>query len=394
MCVPDRAGGNPVSLGALCAPGSPTEGSILPVQRMPLYTWAVRPALFALDAERAHNLTLAALRRPFVVRTLRALVAPRADPRLDQRVLGLTFRHPVGLAAGLDKHGTAAAAWAALGFAFVEIGTVTPQPQAGNPRPRLFRLPADRAIINRLGFNSVGAAEVAQNLAAMVPLPIPIGINLGKNRQTSNDNAADDYMRALEIVHPFADYVVVNVSSPNTPGLRALQESRALRELVAQVVHRARALTTRKMIPVLVKVAPDMTPGDLLASVDAALEGGASAIIATNTTVARPGLKSRGPAVEEDGGLSGAPLRSRATEICRTVYAHLRGGAPIVGVGGIFTADDAYERIRSGASLVQLYTALIYEGPGVVGRIVRGLGERLIRDGFSHVSEAVGADVR
>jgi dihydroorotate dehydrogenase len=361
---------------------------------MPLYTWAVRPALFALDAERAHNLTLAALRRPFVVRTLRALMGPPADSRLDQRVFGLTFRHPVGLAAGLDKHGTAPGAWAALGFAFVEIGTVTPRPQAGNPRPRLFRLPADRAIINRLGFNSVGAAEVAQNLAALVPLPIPIGVNLGKNRQTSNDAAADDYMRALEMVYPFADYVVVNVSSPNTPGLRALQESRALRELVEQVVGRARALTTRKTIPVLVKVSPDMTSGDLLASVDAALEGGAAGILATNTTVARTDLRSGGPAALQEGGLSGAPLKSRANEICRTLYAHLGGRVPIIGVGGIFTPDDAYERVRSGASLVQLYTALVYEGPGVVARIVRGLGERLTRDGFSHVGEAVGADVR
>ena len=361
---------------------------------MSIYRWAVRPALFALDAERAHELALAALGHQVVARTLRAFTRRPYHRRLEQQVLGLSFAHPIGLAAGLDKHGTAAAAWAELGFSFAEIGTVTPRPQPGNPRPRLFRLPADRAIVNRFGFNSVGAAAAARNLAAVVPLAIPLGVNLGKNRQTANDDAADDYMRALEMLYPFADYVVINVSSPNTTGLRALQESRALRTLVEQVVRKAGEMTTRKAIPVLVKVSPDSAPADLVASVDAAVEGGASGIVATNTTVARPGLDSRRRPAAEDGGLSGAPLKALAADACRTLYAHLRGRVPIIGVGGIFTADDAYERIRAGASLVQLYTALVYEGPAVVSRIVNGLADRLARDRFSHVTEAVGSDVR
>jgi len=338
-------------------------------------------------------LTMSALRRPVVVRALSALPHPPRDPRLSQNLLGLRFEHPIGLAAGLDKHGAAAPAWAALGFAFVEMGTVTPRPQPGNPRPRLFRLQGDRAIINRFGFNSVGGAAVAANLAASLPALIRVGINLGKNKTTPNEHAADDYLRALEVLHAYADYVVINVSSPNTAGLRDLQESRALRGLVDQVVRHAADLTTRRKIPVLVKVSPDSPAADLLASVDAAIEGGASGLVATNTTVSRGGL-SPVPAAAESGGLSGAPLKALANDVCRALYRHVGRQVPIVGVGGMFTADDAYERIRAGASLLQLYTALIYEGPGVVSRMVRGLSRRLAADGFSQLNEAIGADVR
>jgi dihydroorotate dehydrogenase len=360
---------------------------------LPLYPWAVRPALFALDAERAHDLTMAALRRPVVVRALAALPHPPRDPRLSLNLFGLTFDHPVGLAAGLDKHGAAAPAWAALGFAFAEFGTVTPRPQPGNPRPRLFRLPADLGIINRFGFNSVGGATVAANLAASLPLGIRIGLNLGKNKATPNEQAADDYLRALEVLHPYADYIVINVSSPNTAGLRDLQESRALRALVEQVARRAGELTTRKVIAVLVKFSPDGELSDLLASVDAALEGGAKGLVATNTTIGRTGLTISAHAAEA-GGLSGRPLKALANDVCRALYRHAGRTVPIVGVGGIFDADDAYERVRAGASLLQLYTVLIYEGPGVVSRIVRGLSRRLTADGLSHLSEAVGIDVR
>lgn len=358
---------------------------------MSLYTWAVRPALFALDAERAHDLTLAALRRPWLVRALGAAPKPR-DPRLRQRLFGREFDHPVGLAAGLDKHGSVPAAWAALGFAFIEIGTVTPRPQSGNLRPRLFRLPADRAIVNRFGFNSVGSAAVARNLASAGRIGIPIGINLGRNKDTPNEAAAADYVAALDELYTFAAYIVINVSSPNTTGLRALQESRALRHLVEQVVGRAGRRTPAP--PVLVKLSPDMSPADLLASADAALEGGAAGLVATNTTVAREGLASPPELAGQPGGLSGAPLKKRATETCTILYARYGRRVPIIGVGGIFTADDAYERIRAGTSLIQLYTALIYEGPGVISRIVRGLSERVARDGFSTLDEAVGTDVR
>jgi dihydroorotate dehydrogenase len=305
----------------------------------------------------------------------------------------LPFENPIGLAAGLDKQGTAAAAWAALGFGFAEIGTVTPRPQPGNPRPRLFRLRDDRAIINRFGFNSAGAGGVAGNLAETLPLTIPIGINLGRNKLTPNERAADDYLRTIEVLHPYADYFAVNVSSPNTAGLRDLQESRVLRALLEQVATRVREITTRKTIPVLVKMSPDMTPDDLLRSVDAALEGGATGVIATNTTIARAALRAPAATAAEAGGLSGAPLRTLANETCKQLYRHLRGRVPIIGVGGIFSADDAYERIRAGATLVQLYTGLIYEGPGVVRQIVSGLAERLARDGYAHVREAIGVDV-
>ena len=359
-----------------------------------MYSRALRPALFALEAERAHDLTMAALRRPSVIHALRFFAHASPDARLRQQVLGITFEHPIGLAAGLDKQGHAVSAWAALGFAFVEIGTVTPRAQAGNSRPRLFRLRDDAAIINRLGFNSVGADGVARNLGGVIPPELRVGINVGKNKETPNHMAADDCIRAIEVLHPFADYFVVNVSSPNTAGLRDLQESRALRALVEQVVARVGELTAARTVPVLVKVSPDSAATDLLQSVDAALEGGAAGIIATNTTVTRSGLITSAPSAREAGGLSGAPLRTAANTICKLLFRHLGRSVPIVGVGGIFTADDAYERIRAGASLVQLYTALIYEGPGVVRRIVAGLGERLARDGFASVQEAVGADVR
>jgi dihydroorotate dehydrogenase len=363
-----------------------------------LYPW-IRRALFQLDAERAHNLTIAALSAPFADRAL-AIVRPALDsPRLRQQVFGLSFPHPVGLAAGLDKQGTAIAAWDALGFGSAEIGTVTPRPQPGNPQPRLFRLPDDLAIINRFGFNSAGAPQVAANLAAARRRrsasagAMRLGINIGKNRDTPNDRAADDYRRAVDVLHPFADYFVVNVSSPNTKGLRDLQESRALRALLGQVVHQVAAATARP-IPVLVKVAPDMAADDLRLSVDAAIEGGAAGIIATNTTVSRDGLRTRAAIAGEAGGLSGAPLRARANDACRTVFRHLGRRVPIIGVGGVFDADDVYERIRSGASLVQIYTALVYEGPGLVARLARGLDERLARDGFTNVQEAIGIDVQ
>ena len=361
---------------------------------MSFYTRAVRPALFALDAERAHHLTLAFLQQPFVVRQLHAVRSATPDPRLGQRVFGLDFEHPIGLAAGLDKHGAVAPAWAAMGFAFAEIGTVTPRPQAGNPRPRLFRLPRDGAIINRFGFNSVGALQVARNLADAVPPRLRVGINVGKNKDTANEHAADDCIQAVEALHPFADFFVINVSSPNTAGLRDLQESRTLRALVERITTRAREVTAQRHIPVLVKVSPDSTPDDLLASVDAALEGGAGGIVATNTTIAREGLKSVERLSAEAGGLSGAPLKTTANNACMVLFRHLGRRVPIIGVGGVFSAGDAYERIRSGASLVQLYTALIYEGPGVVRRIVRGLSERLQMDGFTSIEEAIGSDVR
>jgi dihydroorotate dehydrogenase len=358
-----------------------------------LYSWLAKPALFALDAERAHDLTLTALRQPVAAPLLRAAAGQRRQSRLSQQLLGLTFHNPIGLAAGLDKQGTAVAAWAALGFGFAEIGTVTPRPQPGNPKPRLFRLPDDRAIINRFGFNSEGAAAVARHLSHGTPSVLRLGVNIGKNKETPNERAAEDYLASIDALHAFADYLVVNVSSPNTAGLRSLQESASLRPLIEQVVTRLGAVSARP-IPVFVKVAPDLEPAQLLQSVDAALEGGASGVIATNTTIGRTGLRTAGPVTGETGGLSGAPLRGPAQQACARLYRHLGGRVPIIGVGGIFSADDAYARIRAGASLVQVYTGLIYEGPALVAQIASGLAERLARDGFTTVKEAVGTDVR
>jgi dihydroorotate dehydrogenase len=353
------------------------------------YTSLVRPALFALDPERAHDLTMTALRRRWTHALLPG--APR-DRRLEQEIFGLHFHNPVGLGAGLDKQGTALAAWGALGFGFAEVGTVTPRPQPGNPRPRLFRLPVDLAVINRFGFNSDGADAVARNLAAGAPAGLRVGVNIGKNKDTPNEQAAADYVRAIDALHAFADYFVVNVSSPNTAGLRSLQSAQTLRPLIEQVTGRVRGVA-RRAIPVLVKVSPDMSDGELLESADAALEGGAAGIIATNTTTAREQLRAPSSVQAEAGGLSGAPLRARANAACRLLYRHLGGRVPIVGVGGIASADHAYERIRSGATLVQVYTALVYEGPQLAGRIIAGLAERLARDGFSSMQEAIGIDV-
>jgi dihydroorotate dehydrogenase len=248
-------------------------------------------------------------------------------------------------------------------------------------------------VINRLGFNNGGVDALVANVERAKFSGV-LGINIGKNKDTPNERAADDYVRAVEVLHPFATYFVVNVSSPNTAGLRDLQESRMLRVLVERVVGRARDLAPGRTIPVLVKVSPDAAPDDLLQSVSAALEGGAAGVIATNTTVTRERLTTGEPLASETGGLSGCPLREAANSTCKLLFREFGRRTSIIGVGGVFTPDDAYERIRAGATLVQLYTGLIYEGPRAVSQIVRGLAERLERDGFTNVSEAVGADVR
>ena len=364
---------------------------------MSLYSALARPILFALDAERAHDVTMAALQRPLASSLLKVVAAP-VVPALRQQIFGLSFTNPVGLAAGLDKQGVAVPAWSALGFGFAEIGTVTPRPQPGNPKPRLFRLPADRAVINRFGFNSEGAVAVAENLSqpghqGPACRELRLGINIGKNKETPNDAAVDDCLRCVDALHAFADYFVINVSSPNTAGLRTLQASGALRPLVEQVVMRVKTTAGRE-VPVLVKMSPDMSEADLIASVAAAVEGGATGVIATNTTTSRSGLTTHGSPAGETGGLSGAPLTRAANDACRALFRHLGRRIPNIGVGGIFNADDAYARVRAGASLIQVYTGFIYEGPQVVSRIVTGLAARLERDGFSSLADAVGIDAR
>ena len=355
-----------------------------------LYEQVVRRVLFAMDPEDAHLLTMRLLR---ATAPALGVVAPWLcvrDDRLAVHTFGLRFPSPVGVAAGLDKHAEASTAWPRLGAGFVEVGTVTPRPQAGNARPRVFRLVEDRALVNRMGFNSAGAEAVAARLERTLHRSAPIGVNVGKNRDTPNEAAAGDYRRAIDLLAPVSDYLAINVSSPNTPGLRDLQQPTVIHDLVRAAVASASAHRPRR--PVLVKLSPDLAAEELDETVDAIVAAGADGIIATNTTTARDGLRS--PRAGEPGGLSGAPLRDRANEACRRIYRRTAGRVPIVGVGGIFTAADAYERIRSGASLLQVYTSLIYHGPGMFRRINRGLLALLDRDRLSRLADAVGSDVR
>ncbi|MDL2344670.1 quinone-dependent dihydroorotate dehydrogenase [Deinococcus sp. MIMF12] len=360
-----------------------------------MYRRLLQPALFRLDAEDAHHLTLRALgvasRVPGWTVPVRALTAP-ADPRLAQTLWGHAYPSPLGLAAGLDKNGEAVPAFCALGFGFVEVGTVTPLAQPGNERPRLFRLPPDRALINRMGFNNAGADALHARLAALRGRPVPVWVNIGRNKATPNEEATGDYLRLVRALGDVADAFVVNVSSPNTPGLRALQAAGDLAALVRAVLAEVDASRVRTLSrpPVLVKLAPDLHPADFEASVGAVLEAGAHGLIVSNTTLSRGGLTH--PSREQAGGLSGRPLTGRSTALVRAAYRLTGGRVPIVGVGGVFTPEDAYAKIRAGASLVEVYTSLIYEGPGLPARIHRGLSRLLERDGFSSVAEAVGVD--
>jgi dihydroorotate dehydrogenase len=357
-----------------------------------LYQLLLQPLLFRFDPERAHDLTLGLLLRLAQMPSLLKLWQcwqPLEHATLQTQVAGLHFPNPVGLAAGFDKSATAVAAFQALGFGFVEVGTVTPRPQVGNPSPRLFRVPADEAVINRMGFNNDGATAVAQRLK-LPPGRTPIGVNLGKNADTPLEQALNDYRACLEELFDVGNYVVVNVSSPNTPGLRALQTHASLRMLLNGVQDCNQALARARQVqprPLFVKIAPDLQPHELDDIVEAAQTCALDGIIATNTTTGREGLTT---VIAEPGGLSGRPLRQRSTEVIRHVYRRAQGHIPIIGVGGIFSAEDAYEKICAGASLVQLYTGLIYRGPGLPHRINVGLERLLQRDGLTQLSQAVG----
>ncbi|RAK66652.1 quinone-dependent dihydroorotate dehydrogenase [Hymenobacter edaphi] len=340
-----------------------------------MYQALLRPLLFQLSAEQAHRFTFGALaaagRLPGLPALLRQQFSYR-HPALEREVFGLRFRNPIGLAAGFDKDARLVDELAALGFGHIEIGTVTPRAQPGNPAPRLFRLPADRALINRMGFNNAGAAAAAEQLRRRTA-DVVIGGNIGKNKDTPNDQAAQDYVACVQALHEFVDYFVVNVSSPNTPGLRQLQEREPLLQLLRAVQRANHARRTAR--PLLLKIAPDLTNEQLDDIIGIVREAGLSGVVATNTTVARDGLRTPAGAVEQlgAGGLSGAPLRARATEVIRYLHQQSGGSFPIIGVGGIFTPDDVQEKLAAGAALVQLYTGFIYEGPGVVQRICRQL---------------------
>ncbi len=342
------------------------------IERIGLY------ALHRCDPERAHGLSIRALQAGLV-----RLPGSVTSARLRTNFAGLDMPNPIGLAAGYDKNAEAVAPLTRTGFGFVEVGAATPRPQPGNPMPRLFRLTEDRAVINRFGFNNEGAAVIAERLAA-APRNVPVGLNLGANKDSA-DRAAD-FSMVLAVAGPHVDFATVNVSSPNTEKLRDLQGKAALSALLTSVLETRDGLPRR--IPVFLKIAPDLTEAELADVAEVALTSGIDAVIATNTTLARDGLTSRNRS--ESGGLSGAPLFERSTRVLAGLSQLTDGKLPLIGVGGIGSAEDAYAKIRAGASAVQLYSALVYQGLSLIPEIARGLDRLLARDGFASVADAVG----
>ncbi|MBI4526396.1 MAG: quinone-dependent dihydroorotate dehydrogenase [Deltaproteobacteria bacterium] len=361
-----------------------------------LYKALLRPLLFLRDPEKTHEQTLALLSRlSFLEKTLEQFFSIE-DQRLQVRLNSLTFPNPVGLAGGFDKNAVAVKTLPGFGFGFIEIGAVTALPQRGNPKPRLYRLPKDRALINRLGFNNEGAEAIAGRLGAMrrnghFP-KIPLGINIGRSKIVETKDAVADFLSAFAKLYFHGDFFTLNVSSPNTPNLRDLQEKNLLKELLAAIQESNRALAKEartKEKPILVKIAPDMEFSQVNEIIEVVESEKVAGIIATNATAfLRESLVSE---MNEPGGLSGKPLRDKATSFIRHIYRESRGRLPIVGVGGIFTAEDAYDKIKAGATAVQIYTGFIYEGPAAVKRINRGLLRLMERDGFKRISEVVGA---
>lgn len=377
---------------------------------MDVYQSLLRPILFSglnADPEWLHSQTFRLLRwldRPspdpattWMRRQLQHTCC-LVDPRLHQSLWDISFTNPIGLAAGFDKDGTASGMWSVFGFGFAELGTVTFHAQPGNPQPRLFRLLADAAVLNRMGFNNQGAAAMAERLeqrwqGLAAHFPIPLGINLGKSKVTALELASEDYINSFRLLRPWGDYFVVNVSSPNTPGLRSLQDKAQL-EPILQALQQEN--TTNK--PLLVKIAPDLEWAAIADVIALAQEHHLAGIIATNTTIRRDSLqtqileKTGKLMTEEAGGISGAPVRQRSTEVIRFIYQETQGRLPIIGVGGVFTAADAWEKITAGASLVQTYTGWIYEGPLMVKRVLTGLLQKLDEYGLASIEQAVGID--
>jgi len=344
----------------------------------------IKKILFRFDPETAHSIAGFGLRSlAHCMPMMRYLKEKNfiSHPILKQEILGTTFLNPVGLGAGFDKNGQYITSMPSLGFGFTEIGTVTPKPQKGNPKPRLFRLIEDQSIQNAMGFNNLGADYMLERLNKLYFFNYPVGINIGKNKLTPEDKALDDYERLLNIFGEYGDYIVINISSPNTPGLRDLQNE----EFITSLFYMAKELTTR---PILLKIAPDMTPQDAIDICSVAIDAGASGIIATNTTIDY----SLTPHAKDFGGISGALLKEKSYQLFREIAKELYGKTTLISVGGIDSADEAYKRIRAGASLIQVYSMLIYEGPSLIKEINEGIVKLLKEDGYSHISEAIGAD--
>lgn len=344
-----------------------------------MYKYVIRPLLFLLDAERVHHLVFSTLQLkgsvPGFKRLLAALFSYQ-HPALEKKLFGITFKNPVGLAAGFDKDAKLIDELSSFGFGFIEIGTLTPKPQPGNDKPRLFRLPADQALINRMGFNNDGVVTAVERLKKRKS-NVVVGGNIGKNKVTPNESALDDYAVCMDALYPVVDYFVVNVSSPNTPGLRELQEKEPLRKLLSFV--KSRMAANLKPKPVLLKIAPDLTVEQLDDVIEILKETKTDGVIATNTTISRDGLETDKETVERigAGGLSGKPLRNRSTEVIKYLRGELGPDYPIIGVGGIMSVDDALEKLDAGADLIQVYTGFVYEGPGFVKRILKALITKL-----------------
>jgi dihydroorotate dehydrogenase len=359
---------------------------------MSFYHSTVRPLLFKLDAEKVHEYGINALRIGLASTQVQIFTAKRFDVESSGKLprFGLRFKNPLGIAAGFDKNGVVVNQLAALGFGFVEVGTVTYEPQKGNEKPRLFRLPKDHALINRLGFNNEGARKIAERLTNLDRKCV-VGVNIGKNKDVPNEEATENYLKSLDLVHAVADYIAVNISSPNTPNLRELQKSENLEDLLGALQNRNRELGAK---PLLVKIAPDLTEAEIEMIVDTCLRLEVSGIIATNTTVSRDGLKTANAAEFGPGGLSGKPLVGRSNEVIRSIYRYSKGKIPIIGVGGIFSGKDAFEKIAAGACLLQAYTGFVYHGPSFAQEINAALTALIKERGFANIDEAIGSEAR
>ncbi|HQU83043.1 MAG TPA: quinone-dependent dihydroorotate dehydrogenase [Pyrinomonadaceae bacterium] len=352
---------------------------------MSLYEKLIRPFLFTIAPETAHEIGIESLKIGLSSEAAQNFASKKFAVENFGEIerFGLKFKNPLGIAAGFDKNGIVVNQLAALGFGFVEVGTVTFKPQNGNEKPRLFRLPEDKALINRLGFNNQGTEKVVERLKKLNPKCV-LGVNIGKNKDVPNNEAIENYLKSFDLAHEVADYIAVNVSSPNTPNLRELQKAENLEELLKELQKRNKELSAK---PLLVKIAPDLNEAEIEAIVDIVSRLGLSGIIATNTTISRENLKSK---INETGGLSGKPVREKSTEVIKKIYKYSNGKIPIIGVGGIFTAEDAFEKIAAGACLLQAYTGFIYQGISFAKEINSALNRILREKGFANLDEAVG----
>lgn len=352
----------------------------------------LRKALFTLPAEKAHHVGILGIKTLFSTPLLSSIFANQLkyeNPVLNQNIMGLSFKNPIGLAAGFDKYCTFFKHFEALGFGFGEIGTITPLPQLGNDQPRLFRDPQAKAILNRMGFNNGGMQRCADSMQKIKHHPIPICINIGKNKVTPNENAKDDYLKLIQGLSDYASFFTVNISSPNTPGLRNLQAKADLLNLLEPIMELNYKL---KKLPIALKIAPDISENEIDDIVAVVLKTGVSSIIATNTTIDKSQIAPQFK--DEAGGVSGKPVQIKSDQVLKWVAERTENKIPLIGVGGVFTAEDAYRKIKLGASLVEVYTGWIYEGPFMVKKINQGLVKMLKKDGFNHISQAIGSDLK